>query len=359
MQASDYKSFTWHQPQWDRLLGGGLARIGHATLLIGAPGLGQREFADALAALLLCEAPKLLDTPSACGACPSCHWLATDSHPDFRLVQPEDADEDGDDEANDKSAKAAAGKKKASSAIKIAAIRALEDFVFVGSHRHGRRVIIIDPAEAMNVHAANALLKILEEPPSSVYFLLVSSKSRALLPTLRSRCRSLTFDRPSRPQAETWLRAAGAETRTGKFLDVVGGAPAALLDWQESKVLPGMEAIIDSLFGLLKSPGTTDPLALANQWDGLLKRDQALSLDLLVEAVQRWLFDLAQYGTTGSMHYHSAWAVPPAASKLSLETMTRGWRELLRFRRSARHPLNQLLFLEDFATQLVRALQTR
>ncbi|MBK6907143.1 MAG: DNA polymerase III subunit delta' [Rhodocyclaceae bacterium] len=349
----------WHSNQWRALLGNGIGRLGHATLLIGGKGLGQREFADQLAALLLCEAPRAASAssagrPHACGSCPSCHWLSTESHPDFRAVQPEDAGE-GDDEAEEKATAVPGKGKKLSSAIKIGAIRALEDFVFVGSHRHGRRVVIIDPAEAMNVHAANALLKILEEPPASVYFILVSCKSRALLPTLRSRCRSLEFSRPSRADAEAWLRNVGSDTRGARFLDVVNGAPATVLEWQHSKLLPAMESVIDSLFALLRS-SSADPLALATQWDALLKKEATLSLELLVEATQRWVFDLAQRHAVGEMHYHTAWAGSASGASAPLSGLTRGWRELLRFRRSANHPLNQLLFLEDFATQLVRAV---
>ncbi len=349
----------WHTDQWRALLGNGIGRMGHATLLVGGKGLGQREFAPQLAALLLCEAPRAASTdvsarPVACGVCPSCHWLSTESHPDYRCVQPEDAGE-GEEDAEEKPAAPASKGKKLSSSIKIGAIRALEDFVFMGSHRHGRRVVIIDPAEAMNVHAANALLKILEEPPASVYFILTSFKPRALLPTLRSRCRALEFSRPSRPDAEAWLRNAGSETRAARFLDVVNGAPATVMEWQNSKLLPAMESVIDSLFGLLR-PSTGDPLLLAAQWDALLKKETMLSLDLLVEATQRWMFDLAQRQATGEMHYHTAWAGLASGKLAPLPNLTRGWRELLHFRRSANHPLNQLLFLEDFATHVVRAV---
>lgn len=350
---------NWHSAQWQALLGNGIGRLGHATLLVGDKGLGQREFADQLAALLLCEAPRSVPaepcaSQRACGDCPSCRWLATESHPDIRYIEPEDAEE-GDDTAESKPASPAGKSKKPSSTIKIDAVRALEDFVFIGSHRHGRRVIIIDPVEAMNLHAANALLKILEEPPASVYFILISVKQRALLPTLRSRCRALEFARPTRSDAEAWLRSAGGDTRARRFLDVLNGAPALVMDWQNTKLLGPMEALIDSLFQLLRS-GSPDPLAVAAQWDALLKKEVALSLELLVEATQRWLFDLAQVQACGQMRYHTAWAEAVAGRAPPLAALARGWRELLRFRRSANHPLNQLLFLEDFATHVIRAI---
>jgi DNA polymerase III subunit delta' len=371
----------WHIKPWQMLLGNGLERISHASLLTGKAGLGQREFADQLAALLLCESPLAarnvslesleskvsldsLDTlpPTACGACPSCRWLASASHPDFRLLAPEDAEEEGDDAGSADSATAkapASGKaRKASSTIRIGAIRELEDFVFMGSHRQGRRVVIIDPAEAMNVHAANALLKILEEPPASVYFILVSYKPRALLPTLRSRTRNLVFEPPTRDQAQAWLRSAGADTRAHRFLGLANGAPGVVMDWQNSSLLPALEALIDSLMPLGKSTqnSQTDPLALAAQWDALLKKETVLNLDMLVEAVQRHVFDLANQCAGTPLRYHVDWPKPLTPAAAPLTQLVRGSRELLRFKRSAKHPLNQLLFLEDLATQLLRTL---
>jgi hypothetical protein len=99
-------------------------------------------------------------------------------------------------------------------------------------------------------------------------------------------------------------------------------------------------------------------LVLAARWDALLKKESSFSLDMLVEGIQRWLFDLAQLqADADGARYHRGWKLPDA-DNLSLIRLVTIWRELLRFRRSARHPLNQLLFLEDLATHTLRALQS-
>lgn len=342
MQLSIDKELVWHAPQWETLRTAGLERIPHALLLSGVEGVGKRHFGEQLAAWMLCE--QAGNRPLACGQCTSCHWLAADTHPDLRRV-------DGEAEDDDSEASEAAGKKKAARpGIKIAAIRALENFVFIGSHRHGRRVVLIKEVELMNAAAANAVLKILEEPPAGVYFILTSSHPHRLLPTIRSRCRRLDFHGPTRADGETWLRSAGADSRAAPFLPVAGNAPLRVLEWQDKGVLAWLDDVLSAL------QRANEPLALARTWDELVKRESQCDLEMLVEAVQRWLVDCALAACRQAPRFHLRWSLAPEGLA-PLETVTRGWRELLRFRRSARHPLNQQLFLEEFAVFALHALR--
>ena len=90
----------------------------------------------------------------------------------------------------------------------------LLDFCGVGSHRGGARVVVLYPAEALNVAAANALLKTLEEPPAGVVFLMVSARVDRLLPTIISRCRQWPMTLPPPESAVAWLaRRACADPR--------------------------------------------------------------------------------------------------------------------------------------------------
>lgn len=354
MSQVNVDSFFLHSQIKDTLLGRGLNQVPHALLLTGPPGVGKSEFAQRFVALLLCEG--ITARVDACGICPACRWLAAGNHPDFRRVAP--GGEGEPDVADEAATGATTGttekaKKRSVPLIKIDQIRELEDFVFMGSHRHGRRVILITQAEAMNPPAANALLKILEEPPPGVYFVLVSSKLRALLATLRSRCRVVTFSRPAPEQAVAWLNQVGLGKEGRSFLDLAGGAPLRVAQWKEEGQLAPMSALIDTLM----TP-STDPLVLAARWDGLLKGgDGTFRVEQLVEGVQRWLFDLAQEALSGEVRYHRGWPRPRFDKPLSPPALLAGWQELLRFRRTSRHPLNQLLFLEDMATHTLRALR--
>jgi hypothetical protein len=80
-------------------------------------------------------------------------------------------------------------------------------------------------------------------------------------------------------------------------------------------------------------------------------------MENLVEGVQRWLFDLAQERLAGEVRYHGGWARPKGVQNLNPDALLAAWREINQFRRSARHPLNQLLFLENLAAYFLRALR--
>jgi len=173
------KYYSWHKEAYQQLTPRA-GKLPHALLFKGAAGIGKRAFASALAQGLLCEKPTA--PLAACGACEACHWLETDNHPDFRLLQPEAAEATDEDEPGDK-------KKKRD--ISVAQVRALAEYIHLSAHRNGAKVVLIQPAEAMNVNAANALLKSLEEPPLT----LIS----CWYPTARTCCR-----RPSAAAVSNW-----------------------------------------------------------------------------------------------------------------------------------------------------------
>lgn len=347
MQHFDLKQLHWNELIREQLLGQGLDRLPHAMLLVGPIGVGKTAFAEQLAALLLCEsvAPDL----TACGKCQACRWLDAGNHPDFRGVAP-DGDDETDEGAPEKTVEKT--RKRSPGIISIARIRELEAFVFTGSHRNGNRVVLITEADAMPPAAANALLKILEEPPASVYFILVSSKTKSLLPTIRSRCRVIPFAAPDAAAATAWLADAGLEKQAARYLQLVGGAPMRVALWKDQGQLAPIDALVDSLI----SP-PADPIVLAARWDALLKGDGVFRMENLVEGVQRWLFDLAQERMAGEIRYHGGWPRPKGVENLSPTGLMTAWREMGQFRRSARHPLNQLLFLENMATHFLRALR--
>ncbi|WP_346729369.1 DNA polymerase III subunit delta', partial [Achromobacter ruhlandii] len=172
-------------------------RFAPAWLWSARAGMGKRDVAGAAAASLLCETPQ---DGLACGHCAACAWFASGNHPDLRRIRPEAvAVEEGADAAEspeDAEPAAGAAKKAPSKEIRIDQIRSLESWFNTATHRGGWRVALLYPAHALNVVSANALLKVLEEPPPHTVFLLVADAPDRLLPTLVSRCRRSPLPAP-------------------------------------------------------------------------------------------------------------------------------------------------------------------
>ncbi len=344
--------FEWQKHLWRELFAD-VNSLPHAMLMAGPEGLGKLAFAQSMAARLLCEQRNAAEGPSgmACGQCNSCTWLVSGNHPDFRLIQPEDGDDAGVEEG-ETSKSASLSRTPGQGPIRVDQIRALADFVFVGSHRQGSRVAVIAPAESMNPAAANALLKVLEEPPAGVYFILVSSDWRRLIPTLRSRCRSIVFDRPDAALTEQWLAAKGVKS-AATLLRLTGGAPLLAADWAEQGRLETCKKAIEAL-----ADKPVDPVSMAVMWASLLKGAQGFGLPQLVETVQKWVFDLILLKMSGGLRYHQDWQdkLEMLATRASTTGLLACYNDLLRIRAVVRHPLNTQLFLEDMATRYLRAL---
>jgi len=323
------KLYPWQIEPWQRWAGL-RARLPHAILLKGAQGIGKFDFAMNLAQSLLCEAP--LADGLACGACPSCHWFEQETHPDFRLLQPDALSETEDGEES------AAAKKKPSKQISVDQIRALADFANLSAHRGGHRVVLIHPAEAMNTNAANALLKTLEEPSARMLIVLVTHKPQQLLPTILSRCLTLTMPMPSIEASSAWLKGQGA-LNPAAMLAQAGFAPlqAAKLA-EEAAGADEYKRFLQEI----RQPAKFDPLALAEQ---LQKAEPAK----VIHWLQQWCYDLSSAKLAGKVRYNSELtdSIKSMAEKISAFELARYQKELLVARREANHPLNPKLQFES------------
>ena len=211
--------YPWQENEWARLRELD-KRPAHGLLFKGAKGIGKLDLAINFAQSLLCQDPG--ESGRACGKCPSCHWFEQGAHPDFRLLQPEALNPDAEENETGK---------KPSKQISVDQIRGLADFFGMSAHQGGRRVIVIHPAEAMNINAANALLKNLEEPPQGLLFILVSHKPQQLLPTILSRCVVFALASPDAETSIRWLSAQGVK-KPAEVFAISGFSPlqAAHLD---------------------------------------------------------------------------------------------------------------------------------
>ncbi|MFM0138498.1 DNA polymerase III subunit delta' [Caballeronia grimmiae] len=328
--------YPWQTDDWQRLQQL-RAHSPHALLLHGEAGIGKLHFAQHVAQGLLCETPAANGEP--CGTCPACLWFSQGNHPDYRAVLPEAlAGLAGDDASADKADDGDSKKTRApSKEIKIEQVRALLDFCGVGSHRGGLRVVLLYPAEALNVAAANALLKTLEEPPSGVVFLLVSARIDRLLPTIISRCRQWPMSVPNASDARAWLASQGVDDAAG-LLAEAGGAPLAALALASDE----HRALRDFALAQLAAGPNCDAFACGENL-------QKLPVPMVLGWLQRWLYDLLAQRTAGRPRYfpgagktlaRCAQSADPAALARYIKTVTRQ-------RAVENHPLNARLVFEE------------
>ncbi len=318
-------------------------RFAHAWLIHGLPGIGQLEFALAGAASLLCE-----DSASgvACGQCQACHWLQAGNHPDFRRIRPDAvAAQEG---ALPEDTEAAASKKQPSKDIRIEQIRGLLPWFNMATHRGGWRVALLYPAEAMNTIAANALLKILEEPPAHTVFLLVAEAPDRLLPTLVSRCRRLPLPVPGTSESLQWLQAHGVADASA-YLAAAGGAP--LLAHQLAQ--GGHAAVPDFIrlfLDLAAHHGARSQLA-----DALIAEDAAVWVD----AFQRLWVDLGLSAHGLGIRYYPGQSKEIQALAVELDplALARTGQWLQTQRGLVSHPLNVKLLGDYAAERLLQAVR--
>jgi DNA polymerase-3 subunit delta' len=328
--------YPWQEDAWTRLQAM-RARLPHAILFHGPAGIGKADFIEAFAQALLCE--DVRPDGHACGACASCGWFAQGNHPDYRRVRPEALEDDvpaaeGDDApAEEKKTKT----KTASKEIKIEQVRALADFMNISTHRQGLRVVVLYPAEALNMPASNALLKTLEEPPPGTVFLLASNGLDRLLPTILSRCRKFALPMPDHAQALAWLEAQGVNDADG-WLREQGGAPLAALTQAET----GSREELDGLLQVLAQPSVDAALRSA---DKLSKAPLAS----LVAWQQRWLYDVFSYKLSGVIRYYPRYQreLAALAGRVHVAQLMQAIKSTNERRAVADHPLSPKLFVED------------
>lgn len=240
--------YPWQTQVWDSLASR-FPQVGHGLLFYGKSGCGKHAFAQAFLAWVLCAERERQN--HACGECASCQWLKSDTHPNFVHIS---TDEDN---------------KKANAKIKIEKIRDLQPFV--QQTVDGWRVVLIEPAEALNIASANALLKTLEEPGDRILIILLADHYLKLPATIRSRLQHFALDRILPIQAQAFLSEQVpdlAQEQQQLLMNLSNHMPLQAVDLAQSTWIPQRADFLKDWQKLVIQKNM--PMQIATKWNKLL-----------------------------------------------------------------------------------------
>lgn len=256
--------YPWQQTVWDTLTGR-FPKIGHGLLFYGKKGSGKEAFAQHFLTWVLCVNRHVQNVP--CGECMSCLWLKSDTHPNYVYIS---TDEDN---------------KKQNAKIKIEKIRDL--LPFVQQTVDGWRVIVIEPAEALNMASANALLKTLEEPGERVVIIVLADHYLKLPATIRSRLQHFALDRMPEAQAYEYLSQSLPDldpTQKQLLLNLSNQMPLQAIQLAQAEWLNKRQDFLNDWLKLVTQKNM--PMTIATKWN------KALSFSDFVQMFEYLLADL-------------------------------------------------------------------
>jgi DNA polymerase-3 subunit delta' len=300
-------------------------RFPHALLIHAADGAGGEPLAVFASQLALCREPA-----PPCGRCRDCRQVQARQHPDLYWVAPEE-----------------------SKLIRVEQIRELSEQLALTAHGGAATVAVLQPADAMNAFAANALLKTLEEPRPGTTLILVTAVPWRLPATLISRCQRLRVRAPERAEALTWLTGQRGAQDWGAILDVIGNAPLQAVALDPEQVLRLRE---ETLAGLRAArDGELDIAGTAERWG----RDEHFELRLacIENWVTRRIEDWAAGGGSGGAvadEMRSSTHLSYAADAANMAPLLRLLDAVCELRRLALTAINRSLALQQLLWQCAR-----
>lgn len=293
----------------------------HALLFSGEAGCGNETFIQEVAKGLLCLKPSTEGV--ACGQCRSCQVFVSNAHPDFMSITL----------LEDKQA------------ILIDQIRELNYFLGLSRSYSLRRVVIIAPAERMNINAANSLLKSLEEPAPDTHILLLTAHPAVLLPTIRSRCQRARLPLPAHADALAWLQQQDLQHPAEQLLASTAGRPLAALELDTTDTLAQRQQWLVHLTECVQGQGSIT--AISAHWE---KFDKGQLLDWQLD----WLLSLLKQ-KVGNGGVEVGNELRHLQGLLDQQRILGLYDKLLELKKLSTHPLNARLLLESM---LILWLQT-
>ncbi|OAH96685.1 DNA polymerase III subunit delta' [Methylomonas methanica] len=315
--------YPWQQDNWRQLHAYiEQQRIPQALLFSGASGQGKRHLAEYYARTLLCHTP--LADSSACGHCVGCKLFAAQTHPDFLTIEP---DEPG-------------------KAIGIDKIRQLiVKLALKPQYDDAYRVVIIQPADALNTASANAFLKCLEEPTERTCLLLISEQPSRLPATIRSRCQKIDCATPAHEQAMTWLQQQGAGEHAELLLTLAQGSPLLAKHYAEQNMILLRQQYFEAWLQIAQ--GKENLLTVAELW----QKQEKIDLAVVLRWMASWVADIVKYAyraespTLANPDLKNA--LQALAERLELKRLYRFYDNVLTTKSQLNTQLNKQLMLEQ------------
>lgn len=333
----------WNSTIWERLTAA-RPRSAHAWLFSGPAGVGKTRCAMAFAKHLAGA-----DNDPRSG-----HLFDAGTHPDIHVITREVDAEDSDALEHRyarRHIEERAKGTKPKSVISIGQIRHLIEALSTRVHTGRCKVALVLDAHAMNINAANALLKLLEEPPEDTVLVCVTDQAHRLPATVRSRCAIVTFAIPARDAARGWLSGRIDDDTVDAALDLAGGAPLAALRLVENDHMAARRKWLKSLEALYSGRADAATVAELGAQIGL---PEALVLS------QKVLVDLARcrLDAPGERLFNpdvSQW-LQKRAQRLQLQATFDLIDAIGRMRQDIDGPLDAVLLLEDTLIRMRQAV---
>ena len=251
--------YPWHKNAWAEVFLNKL-KMPHAYIFYGAQNLEIIKFVDELIKSVLCSNPTTENF--ACGLCQDCLWNET-NHPDLKVVE----------SSLDKN------EKVSTDILNVANSREVKKFLELTPHQeNGKKIVAIYGAERLSIAASNALLKTIEEPPNNCLIIFTVNNLANLLPTIISRCRLISFSKPSINEAKEFLKQTG-NTNLIDTLSLYNNSPLHLIN--EKEMLTNVNIVLNEL----KKGNDIDLMKINNIW---LHNGLAWIINLL----QKWAYEL-------------------------------------------------------------------
>jgi len=338
-------NLPWNQSEWSRIAA--TENLHHGLMISGVSGVGKREFCLSLGQYLLCDQAV---EGTFCGQCQNCRLFAAGTHPDFHLLTSElenatsrlplvtaYSDRYQDIQARERKA-------KPGQIIPINQVRTLIDRFLTHPHIADRKVALIMPAEVMNANAANALLKLLEEPPGNSFLLLMSSTPGFLPATIRSRCMTVDLPTPVKSEARRWLTLFMKPNDADRALSVAVG-PADAKTAFENGLLEIHSQYLTKILALVEN--NQDAVKLAREFS-------QSGLAPFLYWFQRFICELLTWrvGATPPL-WAKRWRID--SKLLPVNQLYSLYDRINFYRQIVREPINEQMAIEDLMLSFWRA----